>query len=320
MNCLKVPLLVSLLISMIHVVPVEARGDKRIGVLLWSAEPRYTESQKGVMEQLKKEGFGEPSVKFIVENAAGNKAKAAEVAHRFAAAKMDLVVAVGTTAAIAVTGEIKDVPVVFSMVYDPVETKIARDWKSSGNNTTGASPKVPLARLVHSLKELTPVKKLAVLYTPGEKNSEAQLKELQGAQDETRVKVVPVPLTSKEDVVQILPEVVRSVDAVYLSGSSVVGATVGAIVEMATRAKVVTISHLDDLVDQGVLLGVCANPYVVGRLAGEKAARVLRGAKPAAIPIESLKKVEVIINMKTARAGKFQVPSSFMKSVTKVVE
>ncbi len=299
---------------------VDARAEKKIGVLIWSQEGRYGDSKNGLLDQLKKSGFGEGTVKFTIENAGGNKAKAAEFAQKFAAAKMDMVIVVGTSAAVAVAREIKTVPVVFSMVYDPVDAKIAEDWKSSGNNTTGASPRVPMSRLVSTLKQLAPVKKLAVLYTPGEKNSETQLKEIQAVQNETQIKVVPVPLTSKEMVSSIMSDVTSASDAIYLSGSNIVGDSVAAIVDIATKAKVITVTHLDDLVEKGVLLGVCANPYQVGSLAGEKAAKVLKGAKPSSIPIESLKTLDVIVNMKTVKAGGFQIPPAFMKSATKVIE
>lgn len=298
----------------------EARAEKKIGILIWSEEGRYSDSKNGIMEQLKKGGFGEGAAKFTVENAGGNKAKAAEFAQKFAAAKMDMVIVVGTSAAVAVAREIKTVPVVFSMVYDPVDAKIAEDWKSSGNNTTGSSSRVPMAKLVNSLKQLAPVKKLAVLYTPGEKNSETQLKEIQAVQNETQIKVVPVPLTSKEMVSSIMSDVTSAADAIYLSGSNIVGDSVAAIVDIATKAKVITVTHLDDLVDKGVLLGVCASPYLVGSLAGEKAVKVLKGAKPSSVPIESLKKLDVIVNMKTAKAGHIQIPPAFLKTATKVIE
>ncbi len=298
----------------------EARAEKKIGILVWSEESRYAEAQKTIMEQLKKEGFGEAGVKFTVESAGGNKAKAAEFARKFAAAQLDMVITIGTSATVPVAKEIKNVPIVFSMVYDPVDAKIAEDWKSSGNNTTGASSRVPMSKLVSTLKQLAQVKRLAVLYTPGEKNSETQLKEIQAVQNETQIKVIPVPLTNKETVSSIISEVTGAADAIYLSGSNVVGEMAATIVDVATKAKVVTVAHLDDLVDKGALLGVCADPSAVGRLAGEKAAKVLKGAKPSSIPIEPLKKLEVIVNMKTAKAGGFQIPPAFMQSVTKTID
>src|SRR6266508_2839202 len=110
------------------------------------------------------------------------------------------------------------------------------------------------------------------------------------------------------------------VDAIYLTGSSMIYSSVPMIVGVATRANVATVTHIEEFVDKGVLLGICSNPYRVGRLAGEKAVKVLRGQKPSAIPIETLKKFDVIVNMKTAKAGQFNLPPAFMKAVTKIIE
>jgi putative ABC transport system substrate-binding protein len=299
---------------------IEAGAEKRIGVLLFSEEGRYIEATKGFMDTLKERGFGEPQTKFIIENAGANKAKVAELVQKFAAAKMDLIFTGGTHATTAVAWEIKDVPIVFSVVYDPVEAGIAKDWKSSGNNTTGTSSKVPMSKLMDSLKVFAPVKRLAVLYTFGEKNSEAQLKDLQGIQADYGIKVVPVPLTRTEEVAQLLPVVIRSTDALYVTGSNLVDSQISIIVDMATKGKVITITHLDDLVEKGVLLGVCSDSYSMGRLAGEKAVKILKGVKPSSIPIESLKQFDVIINLKTAKAGGFQVPPDFMKTVRRTIK
>jgi putative tryptophan/tyrosine transport system substrate-binding protein len=299
---------------------IEAGAEKRIGVLLFSEEGRYIEATKGFMDTLKERGFGEPQTKIIIENAGGNKAKVAELVQKFAAAKMDLIFTAGTSATTAVAREIKEVPIVFSVVYDPVEAGIAKDWKSSGNNTTGTSSKVPMSKLMDSLKVFAPVKRLAVLYTFGEKNSEAQLKDLQGIQADYGIKVAPVPLTRTEEVAQLLPVVIRSTDALYVTGSNLVDSQLSIIVDMATKGKVITITHLDDLVEKGVLLGVCSDSYSMGRLAGEKAVKILKGVKPSSIPTESLKQFDVMINLKTAKAGDFQVPPDFMKTVRRTIK
>lgn len=298
---------------------LEAKAEKRVGVLMFSEEVRYNDATKGIMDKLKEEGLGEPKTNFIIENAGGNKAKAEELVKKFAAAKMDLIITMGTSATVAVAREIKDVPIVFGVVYDPVEAGIAKAWKSSGNNTTGVSTKVPMSRLMASLKEFKPVKRLTVLYTPGEKNSEIQLKDLQKLQSAYKIKVVPVPFTRKEEVAQLLPEVIRTSDAIYITGSNLVDSQISMIVDMATRARVVTITHLEDLVEKGVLLGVSSDPYLNGRLAGEKAIKILKGAKPSSIPIDYLKEYKVMINLKTARAGQFKIPAEFMKTVKRTI-
>lgn len=298
----------------------EAGPVKRIGILAFSDEPRYVDSTRGVIDQLKMEGFVEPGVKFIKEDAGGNKAKAAEVIKQFAAAKMDLIVTQGTSATVPVAREIKDVPIVFSMVYDPVEAGIAKDWKSSGNNTTGATTKIPMSRVLDSLKAFAPVKYLSVLYSPGEKNSESQLRDLQEIQARYQIKIIPVPITDKEGMSRILSEVVRTTDAIYVTGSVLINSQIPMIVEKATKGKVITVTHLEDLVEKGVLLGVCANPYKLGRMAGKMASRILKGAKPSSIPLEALKEFDVILNMRTAKAGGFRIPPEYIKTVKRKIE
>ena len=298
----------------------EACAEKKIGILMFTEDIRYHESKNGIIDQMKEDGFGEAAVKYTIENAGGSKAKAAQLAQKFAEAKMDLIFTIGTSATIPVSKAIRDVPIVFCTVYDPVEAGIAKEWKSSDNNTTGSTTKFPMSKIVNSLKDFAPVKRLAVLYTPGEKNSELQLKELQGVQADTQIKVIPIILSKKEAVAQALSEVVHTADAFYLTGSSIIGETVPIIVDIANKGKVVTLTHLDDLVEKGALIGVCPNSYLVGRLARKKAVKILNGAKPSSIPIETDKKLDLIINMKTAKAGQFQIPSSFMKMVTKTIE
>ena len=301
-------------------VPAEAAGVKKVGMLLWNDAPRWVDTKNGIQDQLKKEGFEEPALKFFVVNAGGSKAKAMEAVHKFAVDGMDLIIPFGTSATLAVARDIRDVPVVFSYVYDPVEAKIAKGSKGSDNNTTGVSNRIPLSTVLSKLEAFAQVRRLAVLYSPYAKNSELQLKELQELQADFRIKVVPVPLTAVEDVPQLLPEVMRRVDALYLTGCDVVDKTATRIADMANKARVVTVTHIDGLVNQGVLLGVTADSYAVGLLTGKMAAKVLRGKKPSSIPIEYLKKLAVTINMRSARVGGFRIAPSFMTSATKVIE
>ena len=139
---------------------VEAKAEKKVGILIFSEEARYKEATTGFMEKLKEEGFTEPKIKIIIENAGANKARAAELVKKYSAEKMDLIFTLGTSMTIPVAREIKDIPIVFGIVYDPVEAGITKSWKSSGNNTTGASTRIPMQKMIDVLKEFMPVKRL----------------------------------------------------------------------------------------------------------------------------------------------------------------
>lgn len=310
---------VSLVLFLCFSLPARA-AEVRLGILAFSDESRYLDAQKGILERLKELGYAEPSSSFLLDISGANKAKAADLVHKFAAARLDLIFTLGTSITIPMAREIKDVPIVFSVLYDPVESGIAKDWHSSGNNTTGTSTKLPMAKVIDALVRFAPVKRLAVLYTPGEKNSELQLRDLREIQEAFQLKVIPVPLARKEEIPLLLPEVARTCDAFYITGSNLVGAEIATILEIANRARVATITHLDDMVDKGVLLGVTADTYQLGRLAADKAVAILRGAKPADLPIETLPELTLMVNLKTARAGQFSLPPPFMKMVKKTIE
>jgi putative ABC transport system substrate-binding protein len=296
-----------------------ASAETRIGVLLWNPQLRYEQCKEGVIEQLRQEGFKEPGVTLVIEQANGNMTTVAELARKFHAARLNVVIPVGTSAAVAVAAEIKDLPVVFAFVFDPVDSKIAQDWKSSGNNTTGSSSQTSAPTLLSSLKQLAPVRTLAVLYTPGEKNTEAQLKDVEALQNDS-FKVLPVALKSRADVVPEVSRLQGKAEAVLLTGSSIIGDMATQIVVLANKAKIITATQSEDHLDKGVLLGVTVDPIAVGRLAGKKAAMVLRGAKPASIPIEALKTSDVIVNLKTANAIGLQVSAAFRRAATRILE
>ncbi len=299
---------------------VNAWAGKRIGFLMFSDETRYLEAAKGIKDKLSEAGYTKSNTYYIIENAGANKAKVVELTQKFASEKLNLIIALGTSSTVIVAKEIKDVPIVFSVVYDPVEAGIAKSWKSSGNNTTGTSTQVPMIKVLDSLKLLRPVQRLAVLYTAGEKNSEFNLRDLQNIQAKAGIKIIPVLITADEDIDQLLPEVMDTVDGVYITGSNLVNSRIATIVDLANKAGVVTVSHLEDLIEKGVLMGVCADSYAVGRLAGEKAVKILHGAKPSSLSVDVLTKFDVILNMKTVREGQFPIPSEFMRTVTKKIE
>ncbi len=298
----------------------EARAEKKIGAFLFSSETRYEVAYRGFRDQLAEEGFKEPGTTFSLYNANGNKATASELVNKLAAAKMDLYFTAGTSASVALSRAIKDMPIVFSVVYDPVKAGIADSWENSGNNTTGTSTRVPMTKIMEALKKLKNVKKLAVLYSPGELNSEQLVRDLKDVQQEFGFKVLPVPLTKIEEFPAILPEVMRTSDAVYVTGSNLVDSQIGYIVEQARKNRVVTLTHLEDLVEKGVLFCVSIDTYQIGRLAGAKAARILRGAKPSSIRIESPPTYSIHLNVKTATMSQIPIPPEFMAIVRKKIQ
>lgn len=301
-------------------VPGEIMAGYRIGVLFYSEEPRYASAFAGIKKELAKSGFREPKTTFILGNAAGSKAKAAEIVRSFSERQLSLIITLGTNATIMAAHEIYDVPIVFCMVYDPVKVRVARDWRSSARNTTGVSPRIEMSELIKRLSEIRPPRRIAVLYTPGEKNTEVQMKELQALQEKMAFKVVPVIIASQKEIQQVLADVLPTVDTLYFTGSSIAGTNIPAITALAAKARVISVTHLEDLVEGGVMLAVAADPYKLGVMAGKKAVAVLRGAPPESIPLEYMKAPQLYLNRKTAAATGIKLPELLVRRAEKIFE
>lgn len=289
------------------------RATKKIAILMYSDELRYLQSKDIFLETLFQSGFSKDKLSVSVESAKTLKANAATVVERLKKERPDLIFTLGTTATQAVVTEIKDIPVVFSSVYDPVAAGIAKKMENSENNTTGNTSKVPMKQLIKELRSFSKLQKIAVLYTPSEKNSESQVRELQSMAEDLQYKIIPVPISQEEDVDHLMPDIINNADSIFLSGSNVVGAQINKILEYAEKKQIVTFSHLWDLVEKGALIGYCANHLEGGRLAAEYATQVLKGARPSSLPILSPKNPKILINLKTAHRGNYTIPESFMQ-------
>lgn len=314
----KITMSFLLLTTLFSLSPHEIMAATRIGVLLYSEELRYSSSLEGIKKELAKAGFKEPKVTFIVGNALGSKAKAAELVRDFSEKQLSLIITLGTNATIMAANKLQNVPIVFCMVYDPINAGVARDWQSSGANTTGVSPRIEMSELIKRLGEIRPPRRIAVMYTPGEKNSEVQMKELQALQEKMAFKIVPVIISSQKEISQVLADVLPTVDSLYFTGSSIVGSNIPTITALAAKARVITITHLEDLVEGGVMLGVAADPYKLGIMAGKKAAAVLKGTPPASIPIEFMKRPQLYLNRKTAAATGIKLPDALLQKADKI--
>jgi putative ABC transport system substrate-binding protein len=312
---------VALLAALGLLAPGGSQGAERlkIGVLLSTDEPRYTDAAEAAIKQLRVEGYDDNKITIETKSANGDKAAAAKIAKQFAANGVRLVLALGTTATAAAIEYQKDIPIVFGTVWDPVEAGFVRSWAAPGTNVTGSSNKVPMASVVRTVKLLGPMQRLGVLFNPAEKNSIFQLDELKVLQRELAFEVVEVPVVKKEEAVAVTRAFAPRVQAFYVSGAVSVTSQMAAVVAVAEAHKLPTVSHLIDTVEAGVLLGVSANLQEVGRLAGVKAAQILRGANPATIPIDTVKRFDVAINMKTATATGVKIPVDLLQTATRVI-
>lgn len=299
---------------------VLAQEKIKIGILKSSSAPQYVAGVNGILQEFKKSGYDENRVNFVIRDASGSKDKCSEIAGEFKENAIDLVMPLGTIAAISAYNEFKDVPIVFALVYDPLGEGIIKSWENSGNNVTGVSNWVNMYSLVQILRKVCPAKKIGVLYAQDEKNTIFQLEEFKKLQKEMGFEVVEANINKLEDLKPVIFSLYGRIDALYVGGGALLSAGIKDIVEDTIKYKIPTIAILQERLEAGVLFSVSSNSLENGELAAKKAIQVLEGAKPSEIAVEYLKKFDIGVNLKTANLMGINIPVNLLEITSKVVK
>lgn len=314
--------LVSILIVIISIVGVTPSFAGRIFVaaVLTSDIPRYQEAYRAFVRGLAAKGFGEGEVEFITQTPNPDPISWANSVRKFNALKPDLLVTFGAAATISATQESVRVPIVFADVYGPVETGISRSMSKTGGNLCGVSSKVPMATLIKTMVAIRPVKTLGILYNRRERGSYVQMQEIKrlAAQQGFAVVEANVPVASGLDTA--LGHLLARCDCVFVSESSVVNRSLERIVHRATAARVPVISLVPDSAEKGALLTLEASPVEQGLLAASHAAKILQGNRPGELAVLTPRKVDLVLNLHSAKALDLQIPFRVLSVATKVLK
>jgi len=262
----------------------------------------------------------EIKVEFLTRDVERDAAKVkpilAEVLPSF---KPDLIYTYGTPNTLAVVGPydapptapfVRDIPVVFALVAAPVQVKIAPSFASSGRNVTGAVHVVPTDVQMRAMQSYKPFQKVGVIYSPNEKNSLAIIEEMRAFLDPLHVEVLAQPLKLQgtravgdgvEGFVRDLKA--RGAEWLYLPADTFLASIFDRVWPTALEAKLPTFGATEFFLREGQgLVGLVSRYYSVGQLAAAKASEILVHHVPAkAIPIETLRRFALIINMSVAK-------------------
>jgi len=293
---------------------VSAASEKSVGVVFSGDLPRYKEAHEAFVAALGKAGFDQSKVTIYVQTPNPDRMSWTNSVKKFIGVDVDVIVTYGAPAALTALRESSSVPVVFSYVYDPASCGTRKQ------NSTGVSSKVPMVTLLSTLKSITPFSKLAVMYNPDEKDSVVQLDEITRNSQALGFQVVEVAVKSPSEARGKISKAAGGCDSVYISCSAAVGKDLAGVIGVANKNKLPTASQTSELADRGVLLALAPSSVEQGEIAARQVAQILKGAQPSAIPVETSKKVNMVLNMKTAGALSLKVPFDVLNAATKVIK
>jgi putative tryptophan/tyrosine transport system substrate-binding protein len=246
---------------------------------------------------------------------------AGELVHRQVA-----VIAVLTTpGAVAVKAATTTIPVVFAIGYDPVALGLVASLARPGGNLTGINflNNELAAKQLELLHELVPsATRVAALINPANvRNASVALADLESAGRARGLQIQILNASTSREIDAVFAKFLREPpDALFISGDGFFTSRRVQIVQMATLHKVPGIFGSREFVEVGGLMSYGANVADAWRQAGVYTGRILRGAKPADLPVLRPTKFELIINAQTARMLGLTVPSTLLATADEVIE
>ena len=294
---------------------------KTVAITAIVEHPALDATRDGVVAALKEAGFtpGE-TLTVSYQSAQGNPATAAQIARKFVGEGPDVIVPISTPSAQAVVAATRDVPVVFTAVTDPVGAQLVRSMEKPGGNVTGLSDMAPVGEHVALIGEILPnAKRLGIVYNPGEPNSVTMVKAFKDEAAKKGLSVVEATATKSADVQAAGRSLVGKADAIYVPLDNTVVSALEALVQVGAQSDLPVFSADTDSVERGTAASLGFDYFELGKQTGAVVARVLKGEKPADIPVRVASGTNLVVNPKAAESMGFAIPKSVMDRATKVV-
>jgi putative ABC transport system substrate-binding protein len=217
-----------------------------------------------------------------------------------------------------------DIPVVFSMVADPVRAGFVASIQSSGNNLTGTSCAYIdiAAKRLELLKQVSPkIKKVLVFYRPGDKSGEPATEEIKKAGQKLGLEILARPVNSSEEIKTALEKLKPGeVDAIMDPADAMVNANTDSLVAASLRLKVPLMLLGDREAEAGALITYGVDYFDLGEQSATLADKVLRGTKPAEIPIEMPRLFRIVLNLKVADQIGLTVPENLIAKADRIIK
>ena len=294
-----------------------------IGFLGASTPSSWNEWTTAFVQRLRELGWIEGSTVAIQYRwAEGRSDRYGEIAGEFVRNNVDVIVTVGS-AVLSAMHETSTIPIVFAIAVDPVGSGMVASLARPGGNVTGTSVQsVDLAgKRLELMRELLPrLDRLAVIADVGYPGSVLEIREVQKAARGLGIEADIIEIRRAEDIAGAFDALKSGVQALYVCPDALVNANHARINTLALGARLPTIHPFRDFLGAGGLMSYGPRTADLFRRAAEFVDKILKGAKPADLPVEQPTKFELVINLKTAKALGLMIPYTLLGRADEVIE
>ena len=306
--------------------PLAARAQRKLptigylGAASSSIQSRWTTA---LLQRLRELGWIEGrTVAIEVRWADGRSDRYAEIAAEFVRLKVDVIVTSGGSL-VAAKQATSAIPIVFALASDPIGDGLVASLARPGGNVTGLSVQAPdlAGKRLELLREVVPgLRRLAILANAGYPAAVVEMDEAQTTARRLGLEVATHAIRRAEDIAPTFEALKGHADALYVCTDPLVGTNRIRINTLALGARLPTIHNFRDAVEAGGLMSYGPNIPDLFRRAGDFVDKILRGTKPADIPVEQPTKFDLVVNLITAKALGLTIPETFLVRADEVIE
>ena len=309
--------------------PIAARGQQReklptIG-FLGAASASATKSWlDAFVARLRELGWIEGrTVAIEIRWAEGRRERVAEIAAEFVQLKVDVIVTSATPPTLAAKQATAVIPIVFAAVSDPVGAGLVASLARPGGNVTGVANQTSdtAGKKLELLREAVPgLRRLAIMANVGNPASVLEMGEVQATARTLGLEVTTSEIRRAEDIAPAFEALKDRADALYLGPDPLMNTNRTRVNILAVGARLPTMQGAREYVEAGGLMSYGPNFPDQFRRVADFVDRILRGTKPADIPVEQPTKFDLVINLTTAKALGLEVPASLLARADEVIE
>ena len=308
--------------------PLAARAQQAgklptIGYLGTASPAAWGQWTAGFVQRLRELGWIEGrTVAIEYRWAEGRNERFAEIAAEFVRLKVDVIVTSGA-ALVAAKQATSIIPIVFAAANDPLGSGFVASLARPGGNVTGLSTQATdlAGKRLELLREIIPgVRRLAIMANIGYPAAVAEMGEVQAAAKSLGLMVATFEIQRAEDIAPAFGALKGRVDTIYVVFDPLVNTNRTRINTFALAAQLPVISGVREVVDAGGLMSYGTSYLALHRRAADYVDKILRGTKPADIPVEQPTKFELIVNLTTAKAIGLNIPETFLVRADEVIE
>jgi putative ABC transport system substrate-binding protein len=309
--------------------PLAARAQQpeklpTIGFLGANTASSQSQWTAAFVQRLRERGWSEGrTVAIEYRWADGRSERAAEIAAELVRLKVDIIVTAATRNVVAAKQATAVIPIVFAVAGDPVGAGLVASLARPGGNVTGLSmQQTDLAgKRLELLREVVPsLGTLAILANIGSSGSVLDIREVQAAAHMLGIEFVTLEIRQAEDIAPAFEALKGRADALYVVIDPLVTLNRVRINTLALGARLPTMHGAREYVEAGGLMSYGPNFPDLWRRAADYVDKILRGAKPADIPVEQPTRFDLIVNLTTAKALGLEVPDKLLALADEVIE